>query len=406
MTTNQTKNNILSLKAKLGKHRLPIIILILLSIPAVFLVPLLFGKDDQNVTIEDQTLRVLTVPTTPLVKETSYLRHRYYLGVVEPQRSSSLGFEVAGMIKTIHIREGEFVEKGALLAELDTQRLEAARQESEAQLIEAKATYTLAQATLERTRHAQKLKAVSIQQLDEAISNLDSQQARVARVKAQVNRINVDLAKAKIYAPYAGSIAERRSDEGTVIGAGQTVLELLETAKTEIRIGFDRDVSAELEIGSRFPAKVRNIPLTLEIERILPGRDQSTRVVQVIAVPVSSSVELREDDLVEVSISQQITTPGYWLPVSALTENARGLWSCLVAVPLEDSEKEQQATHRLVRRDVEILALEEDRLFVSANFDGEEQLVVNGVHRVVPQQRVNIHSLSTADFEKIAALDR
>ena len=406
MTTNQTKNNILSLKAKLGKHRLPIIILILLSIPAVFLAPLLFGKDDQNVTIEDQTLRVLTVPTTPLVKETSYLRHRYYLGVVEPQRSSSLGFEVAGMIKTIHVREGEFVEKGALLAELDTQRLEAARQESEAQLIEAKATYTLAQATLERTRHAQKLKAVSIQQLDEAISNLDSQQARVARVKAQVNRINVDLAKAKIYAPYAGSIAGRRSDEGTVIGAGQTVLELLETAKTEIRIGFDRDVSAELEIGSRFPAKVRNIPLTLEIERILPGRDQSTRVVQVIAVLVSSSVELREDDLVEVSISQQITTPGYWLPVSALTENARGLWSCLVAVPLEDSEKEQQATHRLVRRDVEILALEEDRLFVSANFDGEEQLVVNGVHRVVPQQRVKIHTLSTADLEKIAALDR
>ncbi len=406
MIENENKKNIQSLKSRFGKSSLYIFIAIFLSIPAVFLVPQLFGEVDQKVTVKDQELRVLTVPTTPLVKETSYLRQRYYLGKVETQRSSLLGFEVAGMIKTIHVREGEFVEAGALLAELDTQRLEAARQESEAQLIEAEATYKLAQATLDRTRHAQKLKAVSIQQLDEAVSNLESQQARVTRVKAQVNRINVDLAKSKIYAPYAGSIAERRSDEGTVIGAGQTVLEFLETARTEIRIGFDRDVSAELEIGSRIQAKVRNTPLNLEIERILPGREQATRVVQVIAVPVSSSIELREADLVEVSINQQINTPGYWLPVSALTENARGLWSCLVAVPLNESDEQLPATHRLVRRDLEILALEEDRLFVSASFNGEEQLVVNGVHRVVPQQRVNIDTLSTADLEKIAALDR
>lgn len=391
--------------ARSKKYGVLLLIAAALCIPGLFLASQIFGEDEQKANGAGETIRVLTVPTAPLTQESSYLRQRYYLGKVETQRSSLLGFEVAGMLKTIHVREGEFIDKGSLLAELDTQRLEAAKLESQAQLGEAEATYKLAQATLERTRHAQKLKAVSIQQLDEAVSNLESQRARVTRVKAQVNRINVDLAKSKIYAPYAGTIAVRRSDEGTVIAAGQTVLELLETAQNEIRIGFDRDVSAGLEKGTLIQAIVRNTPLTLKIERVLPGREQTTRVVQVIAVPVAPSVALREADLVEVTISQRIETPGYWLPVSALTENARGLWSCLVAIPLPKAEIENQATHRLVRRDVEILALEEERIFVSGTFNHEDQLVVNGVHRVVPQQRVQIQQYATTDQDTVAALD-
>ncbi len=406
MTTNTAKHSKLTKNARSIKPGVIFLIAAVLCIPGVFLASQIFGEGDQKASSEEETFRVLTVPTAPLAKESFYHRQRYYLGKVETQRSSFLGFEVAGMIKTIYVREGEFIEEGNLLAELDTQRLEAARLESEAQLVEAEATYRLAQATLERTRHAQKLKAVSIQQLDEAVSNLQSQQARVARVKAQVNRINVDLAKSKIYAPYAGTIAERRSDEGTVIGAGQTVLELLETARNEIRIGFDRDISADLEKGTLVQAIVRNTPLTLKIKRVLPGREQTTRVVQFIAVPVSPNVELREADLVEVSIRQQIDKPGYWLPVSALTENARGLWSCLVAVPLAEAEKAHTATHRLVRRDVEILALEEERIFVSGTFNSEDQLVVSGIHRVVPQQRVQIQQHSIADQDKVAALNK
>jgi len=405
MTTHIETKTTRTRKGKARQYRIYLIIAAILVGSAIFLVPQLSGKDDATDAAPADQLRVLTVPTITLEEDAYYLRKRYYLGQVETQRSSQLGFEVPGMIKTIRVREGEYVAAGSLLAELDTQRLNAAKQEAEAQLIEALAANQLAEATLKRTQHAHKLKAVSIQKLDEAVSNLERQKARVARVKAQVNRINVDLAKSKIYAPYSGTIAVRRSDEGTVIGAGQTVLELVETAKTEIRIGFDRSVSADLVKGSRVQAVVRNTPLTLRIDRILPGRERTTRVVEVIAVPESSAVELREDDLVEVSVRQQIDTPGYWMPVSALTENARGLWSCLVAIPLETTGSTAPATHRLVRRDLKVLALEEERIFVSGQLNDGEQLVVNGIHRVVPNQRVNIQTLATDQNRGAAPLD-
>lgn len=374
------------------------LLLLLFSFGATLILaaPLLLGNEQKAESqSSEEVIRILTVQTRPMKEEPSYLRERNYLGRVEAQRHSQLGFEVSGMLKKIHVREGQFVSQGVLVAELDTLRIEASKLEAETQLKEAQASYKLARATLERTRHAYELKAVSIQQLDEAISNMESQQSRVARVKAQVNRIAVDLAKSKIYAPYTGTIAKRNSDEGTVIGPGQAVLEIIETVKSEISIGFDRDVLTDLEVGSLLEATIRNRSLKLKIDRILPGREQTTRVVQVIAAPIEPDIELREADLVEVTIKQQVDTSGYWLPVSALTESSRGLWSCLVAVPMNETGQQGSATHRLVRRDIEIVSVEKDTLFIRGDFSAGEQVVVNGVHRVVPQQRVKIEVIDS-----------
>jgi multidrug efflux pump subunit AcrA (membrane-fusion protein) len=51
------------------------------------------------------------------------------------------------MLDAIHVREGESVGTNQLLAELDTERLEAIRKEAEAQLLEAQAALKLAKAT-------------------------------------------------------------------------------------------------------------------------------------------------------------------------------------------------------------------------------------------------------------------
>jgi RND family efflux transporter MFP subunit len=248
------------------------------------------------------------------------------------------------------------------------------------------------------------LKAVSAQQLDEATSNLERQRALVVRVKAQLDRIDVDLKKSQLFAPYAGTLAARMSDEGTVLASGQPVLEITETARTEIRIGFDRDLSSTLKPGTIIDASVRGLSMPLRIDRILPGRDKITRVVQFIATPIRPEIPLREADLVEVTLKQHIHQPGVWLPVSALTENARGLWSCLVAEPIADANASDGATHRLKRRDAQIESLEGERVYVSGHFKPGDQVVMDGVPRVVPNQRVRLgngtlsaHLAATAD---------
>ena len=120
--------------------------------------------------------------------------------------------------------------------------------------------------------------------------------------------------------------------------------------------------------------------------------------MQVIATPVSPDVTLREADLVEISMGKRVHQQGYWLPVSALTENARGVWSCLVVEPLQSLSDMHSATHKLKRRDIEIIALEDERVYVSGNIDNGDLILTSGMHRVVPNQRVQLaadHGLET-----------
>ena len=357
---------------------------------SILLVPELFGSRTGADGNPPADRRILTVVTAQVEKQTAYQSVRSYLGTVEPRRMSQLGFEVPGKLERLLVEEGEFVEQGQLLAVLDVERLEAARNEAEAQLLEAEASLSLARATLARTTEAQKLKAVSIQQLDEAAANMKQQQARLARVKAQIERIDVDLDKAKLLAPYSGTLATRLRDEGTVLAAGQPILEIQETTSAEVRIGVNRNQLNRFVPGTIITGFVRDQEFEMSIDRVLPGRQNRTRVVEIIGVPRDLDLTLREGDLVEVAITDQVYREGFWLPISALTENGRGLWSCLIAEPIHSEDADHRTGYRLSRRDVEIISLEKDRVYVAGNVSADDQVVIEGLHRVVPNQHVRI----------------
>lgn len=337
-----------------------------------------------------EDIRTLVVETAPADLRENYEQKRSYLGEVKTDRSSRIGFDLAGTVISVGVEEGEPVLPGQALARLDTRRLEAAKAEAEAALKEARAAAELAAATLERTRQARELNAVSLQQLEEAELNLTAREATANRSEAQLERINIDLEKSVLRAPFAGEVAERFLDEGTVTAPGEPVFLITDSGNTEIRIGLSRKSQQDLEIGQIVAARIRGRQFSARIDRILPGRNPRTRTVQVVARPETPDVVLREGDLVEVTIESRLFTSGYWLPVTALTESGRGLWSCYVAEPLKSEERVGEATHRVTRRELEIIALEENRAYVAGSLNPGEEVILEGIHRVVPQQRVQL----------------
>ncbi len=72
---------------------------------------------------------------------------------------------------------------------------------------------------------------------------------------------------------------------------------------------------------------------------------------------------------------------GAWLPLSALTEGAKGLWTVLTVVEREDGPL-------IAREAVEVLHVEHGRAFVRGNLAKESRVVVNGTNRIIPGQRV------------------
>ena len=88
------------------------------------------------------TVRPLPVDTLRVSLSESYETQRTYTGDIEARRSSELGFEQSGLVVRVLVEEGDRVAANQVIAELDTQRLLAQRQELLAQKAQAEADLT------------------------------------------------------------------------------------------------------------------------------------------------------------------------------------------------------------------------------------------------------------------------
>ncbi len=76
--------------------------------------------------------------------------------------------------------------------------------------------------------------------------------------------------------------------------------------------------------------------------------------------------------------------------MTALTEGSRGLWACYVATLIDDSERVGTETHRLRRRELEIIHQDADRVYVRVTLNDGELVIVEGLHRLVQDLPVRL----------------
>ena len=378
----------------------------------------------------------LSVKASTVEIQREYRTVKSFIGRVEAARSSELGFEIAGLVTEVRSDEGDQVNGGEILARLDTERLRSRRQElaarrdqATAQLKEMKngprqediaearanvehwrAKLELARLTSDRVRTAASLSAVSSQEWDNARLNMETvaaqlsaareqlekletgtryeqieaQEAIVRQFDSQIATVDVDIRKSRLIAPYSGRIAKRLIDEGQVLTAGQPVVRLLEDAKLEVRVGVARKVAAALQVGSPAQIVVTGIPQSAYVKAVLPERERRTRTVTVL-FRVEGDVEaVQVGDVAELRLEQAVQGDGFWLPLTALSESIRGLWSAYALVP----EPGNASGFRVEQHQVELIHTETYRAYVRGTIADGDLVVIQGVHRLTPGQVV------------------
>lgn len=331
-----------------------------------------------------QAVRVATVEAAP---DVGYTASSSYTGRVEARLESQAGFEIGGLLSAVTADEGDAVEKGEALARLDTARLEARRAEAEAALAQVRAQLELATATFARTEEAFAYKGVSRQQLDEARQQVEALRASEGVAAARLSSIQVDIDKATLRAPYAGTIVRRFNDPGAVVAAGQALFELQSSEAPEARIGISPEASASLVAGDAYTLTVNDRPVSATLRTVVPRRDERTRTLDAIFVVDGSAPSVHPGDLVRLDVERFVEAPGFWVPVAALTEGPRGLWQSLVA-------EADGANYVLGKRTLEVLYADESRAFVRGTLVPGDLLVSEGTHRVVAGQIVTVDDTS------------
>ncbi len=129
---------------------------------------------------------------------------------------------------------GAHVDKGALLAVIETPELDQQVSQAQADVKTAQSNLQIAQITATRWEKLLQKNAVSHQEADQATSDLASRQSALSSQESNVKRLQQMQGFERIYAPFAGVITARNVDTGSLIEAGQntTQKELFHLAAT------------------------------------------------------------------------------------------------------------------------------------------------------------------------------
>ena len=216
-----------------------------------------------------------------------------------------------------------------------------------------------------------------------------AQNALVQQLDARLADIDVNIQKSTLNAPFSGTVSEHKVDIGTVVGAGQSVVRLVENDIPEARIGLPADAISQLNIGEERTVEVNGERYTATLTAVLPEVDAQTRTqTALFALEPRAAQRVNPGQTARLDLNDRISAEGIWLPTEAITQGIRGLWTCYVVVPAEGTEESGQTTYIVQPQTVEIVHQESDRVLVTGTLQPDDVVVANGSHRLVPGQQV------------------
>jgi membrane fusion protein, macrolide-specific efflux system len=166
------------------------------------------------------------------------------LGSVKPKIYVDVGTQVSGQLRRVHVKVGDRVERGALLAEIDPTVYEtrvstgrANLNSLRAQLLQQEAELALARQRAERYRRLVRTEAVSQETVEELDLQVQIAEARAASIRAQIEAAESSLAGdvanlgyTRIYAPITGTVVDESAVEGQTVNASQAAPVILRIA--------------------------------------------------------------------------------------------------------------------------------------------------------------------------------
>jgi RND family efflux transporter MFP subunit len=141
-------------------------------------------------------------------------------GNTQPFSDAPIYARTSGYLKRWYFDIGAHVQKGQLLAEIETPEVDQQLQQARADLDTAQANLNIAKITAARWQDLVSTGSVSQQETDQAVSNLSAVKAAAESSAANVRRLEQLQSFEKIYAPFDGIITARNTDIGALIDAG------------------------------------------------------------------------------------------------------------------------------------------------------------------------------------------
>jgi HlyD family secretion protein len=274
-----------------------------------------------------------TEVTTTTVERGSLTKTVSGSGYVQPEVDVQISARISAEIMKIHVEEGDVVEKGQLLVELDSQFYEANKEKAESGVMSAQASLKKSEADYKRIEEMFRQSLASQADLDAKEAERLLAQGQLRQAQASLREADDNLNKTRLIAPMNGVVTKLNKEEGEIAVGSQfqadPVMTVSDLSRMEVLSEIDENDVVLVSLGDETRIEVDAIPDTIldgvvsEIahEATTRGRGTQEQVTNFeVKVAVTSKItELRPGMSCTVDISTETRDSVLYVPIQCVT---------------------------------------------------------------------------------------
>lgn len=313
------------------------------------------------------------------------------LGTVIPSASVTVTSRVDGQLEKVYFTEGQKVEAGQLLAQIDPRSYQATLNQYQGALNENQALLKSAELTLARYRKLAAQDSLSRQDLDTQIATVGQYRGAVATDQAQIDSAKLSIEYARITAPVSGRVGLRQVDPGNMVQSSSstglvtltqmqpaavtfsvpqsnipTLVKALHNNQSLPATAFDEDNTSTLANG--------------EVKFISNQIDTSTGTVELKATFPNQDEALFANQFVNLRLQTNLLKGATVIPTQALQMSSDGSFVFVI-------NKDNTVTRKAVTAGP---ALDDDRQAILKGVEPGDRLVTEGIDRLTNGSKVSV----------------
>lgn len=204
-----------------------------------------------------------------------------FIGTIYYPEVSEVSAEVSGTVEIIRVEEGERIKKGRILVKLDSNLREKTFQAKKALYEQILTDLERARKDLERIATLHKKNIVAEKEYDDQMFQVKGLEKKSASLKAEVDRLKIELEKANIKSPFNGVVIKRRVARGEWLSPGKSVATIARNDTLDVIVEVPGELIKYLKPGMNVKIQSGDKELKGKLHAIIPKGDISTRTFPV-----------------------------------------------------------------------------------------------------------------------------
>lgn len=291
-------------------------------------------------------------------------------GSLEADKITPLSFQVPGRVVRVWVEEGDYVKQGALLASLEVDDYQNNLAIAEAQWAEAKDAF-------QRLKQLYEQESLPEKRFIEAQSGYQQAEAGLALAKKK-------YADTRLYAPQAGTVAQRSVEEGQIVDVGVPVLVIAATRKLYARVSVPESEIGRISVGSEATVTIPTLGDTTVVGQLTivsPVADPTTRSYTAKVALDNPNLTLRDGMVAEVDLSTAQQQSIITVPGGVISRDGNNV----PYVFRVDTD-----TNKAIKQRVTVGSLYDQEVIIEEGLKAGDEIVVSGQHKLRDGQSISV----------------